>query len=92
MTRPPADLKWNPSAGPGGSEDHLGTDLTGHFWAEAKRLPDGRWSFVVWDYQNNEMLSGVAESREGAQAAVVGWDRWVVQADFDPSRDAPEGE
>jgi hypothetical protein len=85
------DLQWGPFAGPGGSEDHLGADLTGHFDAAAQRLPDGRWSFVIRDYQGNEMLSGQAESREGAQAAVSGWDRWVVTSGTDPERDWPDG-
>lgn len=92
VTREPFDFTWDPYASPEGGEDHLDADLTGHFDAGTKRLPDGRWSFVVRDYQGNDMLSGVAESREGAQAAVQGWDQWVVRSGIDRSREAPEGE
>lgn len=67
-------------------------DLRGHFWAEAKRLFGAAWSFTIFDYQNNKMLDGIAESLDGAKAAVDGWNRWVVHADRDPSRGWPDDE
>lgn len=67
-----------------------GCDLSGHFWAQARYTEDGHWAYVVWDYQNNEMTSGEAESLPSAQDAFEAWDRWVVDSGEDPSRDWPE--
>lgn len=71
-------------------EEHAGVhscDLSGHFWAEARRVADGHWAYTVWDYQNNEMLSGVAIDVESAQDAVESWDVTVVESGDDPSRE-----
>ena len=84
-----ASLIWSEYGPQPTSPDHLSCDLSGHFWAEAERDAD-QWSFVIWDYQGNKMLAGLAESLEGAQAAVDGWNAWVVTSDRDPSKDWPD--
>lgn len=68
-------------------EGVLSCDLSGHFWAEARRVEDGRWVYAVWDYQNNEMLSGEATDLENAQDAVESWDAAVADSGDDPSRE-----
>lgn len=82
-------LAWEVSQGPDESAMYA-ADLSGHFWAEVRQGDGGRWSFVVWDYQNNDMVSGTAESADGARAAVEGWNDWVINADGDPSREWPD--
>jgi hypothetical protein len=59
-----------------------GCDLSGHFWAVV-RAADGSaadWTYVVFDYQNNTMLEGVAPDNNAAKAVVEEWDRAVVAA------------
>jgi hypothetical protein len=82
----PAVLVWEPYDGTPGTVDDLGCDLSGHFWARAVRLPTGEWSYTIWDYQNNQMLTGVAPTLARAQGAVATWDRDVVASGTDPSR------
>ena len=50
-------------------------------------MDDGRWAYSVWDYQNNEMLSGEATDLGNAQDAVELWDAAVVESGDDPSRE-----
>lgn len=77
-------LNWNQEA------SVYSCDLSGHFWATARRQDDDRWAYLVQDYQNNEMLSGVATDLESAQDAVESWDKAVVESGIDPSRDWPD--
>ena len=86
------DLIWRLNGGADSHSRHLICDLSGHFWAKVELRDDGRWWFVVWDYQGNAMLKGDASTQEGAQAAVDGWNGWVVTAAEDPSQDWDGGD
>ena len=75
------------------NQDEFPSDLTGHFWATSEFLSKiDRWTFKVFDYQNNVLLSGVACSKRQAAAFVNAWDRVIVASgDFeDPSMDWPD--
>jgi hypothetical protein len=50
------------------------------------QIPTVEWSYTIWDYQNNRMLTGVAPTLARAQEAVATWDRDVVASGNDPSR------
>lgn len=83
----PALLVWEPSDGDKSTTDDVSCDLSGHFWASAVRQDDGAWSYTIWDYQENVMLSGSAPTLAFAQEVVQAWDRVVVLSGEDPSRD-----
>ena len=79
-------MVWEPWQGPGGTEDNLGCDLSGHFHAQVRKVPGG-WAHTVWDYQGNVMADGVAATKEAAKESVEVWDWEVVASRIDPSRD-----
>jgi hypothetical protein len=57
---------------------------------KAELRDDGRWACTVWDYRATPYSVGDASNADGAQAAVDGWNRWVVPAPEDPSQDRAE--
>jgi len=69
-------------------EEEFPGDLTCHFWATSEYdLELDRWSFKIFDYQNNVLLSGLAYSERQAAAIVNAWDQVIVASDDqeDPS-------
>jgi hypothetical protein len=77
-----------------GDADQFPEDLSGHFWASLSRIGAiERWRFTIWDYQDNEMLTGLATSEAQAARIVRAWDA-VIISEFpengDPSLGWPE--
>ncbi|MEV4522683.1 hypothetical protein EAD96_20440 [Micromonospora sp. BL1] len=63
------------------------SDLSGHFWATVKRLPElDRWHFEILDYQNNVLLSGLACSERQAAAIVNPWDQVIAASPDEEDR------
>jgi hypothetical protein len=59
--------------------DHFPDELSGHFWATLSRVDDlDRWRFVVSDYQNNVLLTGLASTEQQAARIVRAWDAVIV--------------